>query len=106
MGPCSIIEILSHSNSIESPQHIEQPSTWDCIIAASHQGTAQGLRHMAQGKNNKRRLILSLCLAPCASHLMSQTSSAGKAFELWPASKDQVFDVEQKMKNLNSFSSC
>ncbi|MGD9036851.1 MAG: hypothetical protein PVF10_09850, partial [Syntrophobacterales bacterium] len=33
------------------------------------QGTAQGSRYKVQGKNNKRRLILSLCLAPYALRL-------------------------------------
>jgi hypothetical protein len=51
---------------MESSQLIEEASTWDCIIVAAHQGTAQGLKHRAQGKNNKRSLILSLCLAPYA----------------------------------------
>jgi|GEM_PF-6416397 hypothetical protein len=33
---------------------------------AATKGTAQGLRHRAQGKNNKRKFIYSLCLAPYA----------------------------------------
>jgi hypothetical protein len=32
-------------------------------------GTAQGSRHRAQGKNNKKELILSLCLAPYTLYL-------------------------------------
>jgi len=36
---------------------------------------AQGLRHRAQGKNNKRELILSL-------RLMPETSFIGKAIEI------------------------
>jgi hypothetical protein len=45
---------------MESSQLIEEASTWDCIIVAAHQGTAQGLKHRAQGKNNKRKLLLQL----------------------------------------------
>jgi hypothetical protein len=36
---------------------------------------AQGARHMAQGKNNQMKFILSLSFMPCAS-------SAGKAIQL------------------------
>jgi hypothetical protein len=39
------------------------------------QGMAQGARHMAQGKNNQTKFILSLSFMPCAS-------SAGKAIQL------------------------
>jgi hypothetical protein len=42
--------------------------------------TAQGSRYRAQGKNNKRKLILSLGLAPYASCL--KPLLAGKAIAL------------------------
>ena len=49
-------------------------------------------RFVIQGKNNKRKLILSLCLAPYA--LCLKPSLEGKAIELWPGIEDQVFHVE------------
>ena len=39
-------------------------------MKCSCKATAQGLRHRAQGKNYKRKLILSLCPTPYALCLM------------------------------------
>ena len=40
-------------------------------LRAAPKGTAQGTGHRAQGKNSKRKLIVSLYLAPCALNLSS-----------------------------------
>ena len=48
------------------------------LLLAAPKGKAQGTGYRAQGKNNKRKLIFSLCLAPYALRL---TAWAGKAIE-------------------------
>jgi hypothetical protein len=41
-------------------------------LGAAPKGTAKGSRHRAVSKNNKRKIILSLCLAPRALRHTSQ----------------------------------
>jgi hypothetical protein len=44
----------------------QMPLFWEVPGFGLHKGAAQGSRHRAQGKNNNRKLISSLRLAPYA----------------------------------------
>ena len=58
---------------------VENPGPKDTALG-SPKRTAQGSRYRPQGKNNKRKLIFSLSLAPYASCL--KPLLAGKAIAL------------------------